>query len=834
MTWLAAVRLRPGAARLERDQQQRRTDPGLEVGDHGVSTRLGDAAVEERHGHLEALTEVAHQQLAHLAELGEHERPLADVEQLVDQLVEAGQLAGATGQAGPVAEHVDRVVADLLEPGQGGEHEAAPLHAGGRGGVGEQLVDDVLVQHGLLPGERGPRDLLDLVRQVRHQRAVGLGAPQDERLGDAPQPRRGVAVAVALDRLGEAVPEALPAAEHPGVDGVEDGPQVGQPVLDRRAGQGQLLAGPQGAQGLGRVGGRVLDELGLVGDDGRPVDGAEVLDVARQQPVGGHHEVGTGHLLLGPLGAVVHDDAQRRREAVGLGLPVVDDGQGAHDEVRTRPFEQVGQRGGGLAEAHVVGQAPAEPEAVEEPQPGQAAPLVRPQLAHEPVRLVLLPQALVGQAGEQLVGPSRHLGGRTARHAGGQLAVAGQAQQRHRIDDGVLADVVLQALAGPAHRGRVDAHPAPPAVQQRGPGPLGPFQLGVGDGRRPVVVGDDQLPLDDRLAPEPLPVIGGVGRGGPAADGDAGPDEALGSDQLDATRRQLGRRLLEEPLGVLDRQLEAGRLVLRGRDRRRRRRTRRRRRPGPRSRSPDAPGARCRPPPRRRARWRPTRPRPSTTARVRARRPARDGSPSRRRGRPARRDGPGGGRPARRAAAGRGARSGRRAQPTRRGGPGRCRRSAGPATPGPAAPIAPPTSPGRAQLGSGGRNSRSANRWRARASTIAAWMSATVVGSSGAGMQIGGIAAARASSAASTTTSATGTQRATVRSRSVRMLGATSPAATVEVARRATAPNQATASPAGARTGSERSQRIERSAGSLTAAGRMVSPSGSSTSIEDR
>ena len=66
------------------------------------------------------------------------------------------------------------MVADLLEPGERGEHEPAPLHARGRGGVGEQLVDDVLVQHGLLAGEPGPGDLLDLVGQVGHELAVGL------------------------------------------------------------------------------------------------------------------------------------------------------------------------------------------------------------------------------------------------------------------------------------------------------------------------------------------------------------------------------------------------------------------------------------------------------------------------------------------------------------------------------------------------------------------------------------------------------------------------------------------------------------------------------------
>ena len=43
-------------------------------------------------------------------------------------------------------------------------------------------------------------------------------------------------------------------------------------------------------------------------------------------------------------------------------LPVVHDRQRADDEVRARPVEQVGERGRGLAEAHVVGEAAAEAE----------------------------------------------------------------------------------------------------------------------------------------------------------------------------------------------------------------------------------------------------------------------------------------------------------------------------------------------------------------------------------------------------------------------------------------------------------------------------------------
>ena len=119
--------------------------------------------------------------------------------------------------------------------------------------------------------------------------------------------------------------------------------------------------------------------------------GAEVVDVAREQSVRRDHEVGAGELVAGrladgpgPVGPVMDHDAQRRREAGSLGLPVVDDRERADDEVRARPAEQVGQGGGGLAEPHVVGQAPTQPEGFEESQPREPPPLVRTQRADEP------------------------------------------------------------------------------------------------------------------------------------------------------------------------------------------------------------------------------------------------------------------------------------------------------------------------------------------------------------------------------------------------------------------------------------------------------------------
>ena len=237
----------PGAPGLERHQEQRGSGTILELGDEPVAAGLRHRPVEERHRPPEALGDVPAQQRPHLDELGEHQRPLADVDELVDELVEAGQLAGAAVQSGIVAERMDGVVADLLELGEGGEHDRAALHALVVIGGFEQFVDDVLVEHRLLAGEAGPGDLLDLVGQLGHELAIGLGTAQHEWPRQRPQRRRRFGgdrrVVAALDRLGVAMAEALARSEHAGVDPVEDRPQLGEPILDRRAGEGDALPG---------------------------------------------------------------------------------------------------------------------------------------------------------------------------------------------------------------------------------------------------------------------------------------------------------------------------------------------------------------------------------------------------------------------------------------------------------------------------------------------------------------------------------------------------------------------------------------------------------------
>jgi hypothetical protein len=86
-----------------------------------------------------------------------------------------------------------------------------------------------------------PREIADLIGLDLLGEVLGdlvLGAPQDERVDRRAQPLRRLVVAL-LDRASEALLELVERAEQPRRDEVEDAPDLGQAVLDRRAGEGE-------------------------------------------------------------------------------------------------------------------------------------------------------------------------------------------------------------------------------------------------------------------------------------------------------------------------------------------------------------------------------------------------------------------------------------------------------------------------------------------------------------------------------------------------------------------------------------------------------------------
>ena len=127
------------------------------------------------------LTEQPLQGIADLGELGEQQQALALGHDLLDHLGDPLQLVGARLEEGAaVLEELGGVVADLLEPGQGGEHQPLPLDAVGRLQLALHIVHHGLVERGLFRGEVAVDLLLHLVRQVLDDALVALEPTQDE------------------------------------------------------------------------------------------------------------------------------------------------------------------------------------------------------------------------------------------------------------------------------------------------------------------------------------------------------------------------------------------------------------------------------------------------------------------------------------------------------------------------------------------------------------------------------------------------------------------------------------------------------------------------------
>ena len=236
------------------------------------------------------------------------------------------------------------------------------------------------------------------------------------------------------------------------------------------------------AHGPGCSGRRVLDELGLVEDHRRPIDGGEHIEVAGEQAVGGDDEVTGGEcrrrfgaIAVGAVApcSMVDGDGHRRGEAAGLGLPVVDDGQRTHHQVRAGTIDEVGERRRRLAEAHVVGEAAAQSEPVEEPQPAEAATLVWPQPPVNHGGSFASCEFGVGQTAEQQSRPRfRHrvagdgvdrVDGADAEVVAGCGRIGGELQQRQRTHGAVAlgAGQLLDRGAGRRRAGRAPCA-APP------------------------------------------------------------------------------------------------------------------------------------------------------------------------------------------------------------------------------------------------------------------------------------------------------------------------------------------------------------------------------------
>jgi len=208
------------------------------------------------------------------------------------------------------------------------------------------------------------------------------------------------------------------------------------------------------------------------------------------------------------------DDTQAGREAVRLGPPVAEQRGRHHDQARRPrllPLHQQEQRQHlqRLAEPHVVGEAGAQPEAVEEPEPGHAIALVGPQHCAQRVsRIGELAAVGAPQVREHLVEPrpGRHLGPRRLARAVGRLV--GRAgirrragQEAHALEEREPfgARLRLDRLPVLEHlREPRTVHHRPLALDQDQPVGAGQDLSPLGGGERLPVEGHADLEVEQR------------------------------------------------------------------------------------------------------------------------------------------------------------------------------------------------------------------------------------------------------------------------------------------------------------------------------------------------
>ncbi len=354
--------------------------------------------------------------------------------------------------------------------------------------------------------------------------------------------------------------EGVVAPEEAGVQEVEDGLELREPVLDGRARERGPPRGPQAAHGarLGR--GRVLDVLRLVEREVLPVHLGEQRAVAVRERVRRDEEVDARKeapelLAARAAGAVVDGDPQRRREARGLRHPVLRDGGRADEERRADPLagllgaEKRREELDRLAEAHVVREARPEPARQEEAQPRDAAHLVRPENAREPARRgegadLLARDVGVEKAREPaLARDPVHGGARAVR-----VEASGEAQQL--AERRAAAGAPVEDAAGLLEVLAVEEHPLAAHLDERHL----PRREVLEFGRREERVADGDLPVevDERVEAESRDA--GVGRRASALLRDEAERDAL---ERAAARQAHGdtglaeeRRLLRQELHV--------------------------------------------------------------------------------------------------------------------------------------------------------------------------------------------------------------------------------------------------------------------------------------------
>ena len=206
--------------------------------------------------------------------------------------------------------------------------------------------------------------------------------------------------------------------------------------------------------------------LCLVGDDQAPADLGELPGVAQHHAVGDQHDLVGGQVAQVPPAAVEPADSDLRGEPPDLALPGAQQGGRAHHEGGPRlelPPVQV-QRDDldRLTEAHVVGEAAAEPRIAHPGQPRQAALLIRPQRRQQAWRRI---DRL--RRGAEAGDPRGEVSQRAFGGDPDSLAVDFRLASQHRTERLGGPHPGPRRTPQPVEQRRVEDHPAAPQPDQR-------------------------------------------------------------------------------------------------------------------------------------------------------------------------------------------------------------------------------------------------------------------------------------------------------------------------------------------------------------------------------
>src|SRR5512145_649683 len=266
----------------------------LEASHHGLTCLWGGVAIQKRHLVTEGFLQVRLEQAAHRCKLREDQRTFIYGVYLLKHLDETRQLTGSVRDGTPISEKLGRVVADLLQLEQRGQDNTAALDPRRLRNACKRVTHYGTIERSLLLRER--TEDLDLIfgREVADDVRVGFEASQDEWSHQRLEALGSLGVLHALDRACEMGLKVGLRAEVARVEELENAPQLGQPILDGRAGEDDALACAQAPRrlGLARIG--VFDVLGLVQNDMAPFDSCEIRFIAMQQRIGTDDQIVPG------------------------------------------------------------------------------------------------------------------------------------------------------------------------------------------------------------------------------------------------------------------------------------------------------------------------------------------------------------------------------------------------------------------------------------------------------------------------------------------------------------------------------------------------------------